>query len=96
MPGGSYHISTPDTISIRGLVEKICDMTGTRFEDLAVVAQDRLGKDQAYLLDSSTIRSELGWSPHVVLDDGLKETLAWVDTHLDALKQLPADYIHKP
>jgi dTDP-glucose 4,6-dehydratase len=71
-------------------------MTDTRFQDLALVAEDRLGKDQAYLLESGKIRSDLNWSHHVTLEHGLQETLAWVDTHLDALKELPADYIHKP
>ncbi|MGZ3159261.1 MAG: GDP-mannose 4,6-dehydratase, partial [Burkholderiaceae bacterium] len=60
--GDSYHISTPDTVSIRELVEKVCALTGTPFADLAVVSEDRLGKDQAYLLDSAKIRKELGWT----------------------------------
>jgi len=94
--GSSYHISTPETVSIRNLVQKICEITGTPFAELAVVSEDRLGKDQAYLLDSARIRSELGWSHRVGLDDGLSETLAWVDANLDILKTLPADYIHKP
>lgn len=96
VPGESYHISTRETISIRALVEKICEMTGARFQDLALVAEDRLGKDQAYLLESSKIRSDLSWSDQVPFENGLQETLAWVDTHLDILKELPADYIHKP
>jgi dTDP-glucose 4,6-dehydratase len=94
--GDSYHISTPDTVSIRGLVEQIADLTNTPFADLAEVSEDRLGKDQAYLLESSKIRKELGWSHRVSLNDGLKETLAWVDRNLEVLKTLPADYIHKP
>lgn len=94
--GASYHISTPDTISIRELVLKICDMTRTPFAELAVVSEDRLGKDQAYLLDSARVRDELGWSDHTGLDVGLAETLAWVDANLVILKTLPADYIHKP
>ena len=94
--GDSYHISTPDTISIRELVEMVCLLTDTPFTDLAVVSEDRLGKDQAYLLDSGKIRKDLGWSHTVSLDEGLKETLAWVDANLNVLKTLPADYIHKP
>lgn len=94
--GDSYHISTPDTVSIRELVEKICALTKTPFSDLAVVSEDRLGKDQAYLLDSGKIRKELNWSHRINLDDGLKETLEWVDKNLEVLKTLPADYIHKP
>jgi dTDP-glucose 4,6-dehydratase len=95
VPGDSYHISTPDPISVRALVEKICRMTDTLIQDLVVISEDRLGKDQAYLLESSKIRSELNWSHQITLDAGLQETLAWVDTHLDSLKELPADYIHK-
>lgn len=94
--GDSYHISTPDTVSIRELVEQIADLTNVAFTDLAEVSEDRLGKDQAYLLESSKIRKELGWSHRVHLNDGLKETLAWVDKNLEVLKTLPADYIHKP
>jgi dTDP-glucose 4,6-dehydratase len=94
--GDSYHISTPDTVSIRELVEKVCALTDTSFAELAVVSEDRLGKDQAYLLDSGKIRKGMGWSHTVSLDNGLKETLAWVDANLDVLKTLPADYIHKP
>ena len=94
--GDSYHISTPDTVSIRELVEKVCSLIDTPFAELAAVSEDRLGKDQAYLLDSGKIRKDLGWSHTVSLDDGLKETLAWVDANLDVLKTLPADYIHKP
>lgn len=94
--GDSYHISTPDTVSIRELIEQIADLTNTPFADLAEVSDDRLGKDQAYLLESSKIRKELGWSHSVSLNDGLKETLAWVDKNLEVLQTLPADYIHKP
>ena len=95
-PGDSYHISSPDTVSIRELVEKVCSMTGTPFADLAAVSEDRLGKDQAYLLDSAKIRKELDWSHTISLNTGLQETLAWVDANLATLNSLPADYIHKP
>jgi dTDP-glucose 4,6-dehydratase len=93
--GDSYHISTRETISIRALVEKVCALTGTPFAELAAVSEDRLGKDQAYLLDSAKVRHDLGWSDRVSLDDGLRETLSWVDENLDVLKTLPQDYVHK-
>jgi dTDP-glucose 4,6-dehydratase len=96
VPGDSYHISTPDTVSIRELVEKVCAMTQTPFAELAEVSEDRLGKDQAYLLGSAKIRTELAWSHRIDLTQGMEETLAWIDANLDVLKSLPADYIHKP
>ena len=94
-PGESYHISTNDTVSIRGLVEKICDLTNTSFSDLVNVSDDRLGKDQAYLLDSNKLRNDFTWQNEINLEEGLKDTLSWVDNNLDLLKKLPADYVHK-
>jgi dTDP-glucose 4,6-dehydratase len=94
-PGESYHVSTAERISIRGLVEMICAMLELRFEQLAEVAGERLGKDQAYLLDSGKIRHDLGWRDTISLADGLRDTLAWVDANLAVLRTLPFDYIHK-
>lgn len=94
-PGDAYHISTNQTVSIRGLVEQICDLTRVSFENLAEVTEERLGKDQAYLLDSQKIRTELGWQDQISLADGLATTLTWVDDNLSTLKTLPAEYIHK-
>ena len=94
--GEAYHISTNQTVSIRELVEQIADLTGVAFENLAEVAEERLGKDQAYLLDSQKLRRELGWQDQISLAEGLKATLAWVDDNLSTLETLPAEYIHKP
>lgn len=93
--GESYHISTGETISIRSLIEIICELTNRRFDQLAEEVGERLGKDQAYLLDSGKVRSELGWRDSIPLADGLRETLAWIDANLATLKSLPSDYIHK-
>lgn len=95
IPGESYHISTNDTITIRGLVEKICELTNTNFSDLVEVSEDRLGKDQAYLLDSNKLRNNFSWQDTINLEKGLIDTLSWIDNNLNTLKSLPADYIHK-
>ena len=93
--GDSYHISTNETITIRGLVEKICELTNANFSDLVEVSEDRLGKDQAYLLDSTKLRENLTWQDKINLEQGLIDTLSWVDNNIEILKSLPADYIHK-
>ena len=95
IPGESYHISTNETITIRGLVEKICELTNANFTELVEVSEDRLGKDQAYLLDSTKLRENFNWEDKVNLEQGLINTLSWVDDNIAILKSLPADYIHK-
>ena len=95
-PGKSWHFSTDLYISIRDLVERICRRMGADFSQAVQVVGDRPGKDAAYLLDSGKARSVLGWKDQITLDQGIDETIAWVEKNLDSLKKQPCDYIHKP
>jgi dTDP-glucose 4,6-dehydratase len=94
-PGTTWHLSTREPISIRALVEQICTRCGVEFCSVVEEAGERLGKDQSYLLDSTSMREAFGWSDQVNLEDGLSETLAWVDDHLNHLNTLPWTYQHK-
>jgi len=93
--GETYHISTDRLVTIRGLVEQICELTGVPFESFVEVVGDRPGKDMAYQLDSSKIQHELGWNPEISLEDGLLDTLDWARVNLDELSKLPVTYSHK-
>ena len=57
---------------------------------------DRKGQDAAYVIDSSKVRGELGWTAQIGLDAGLDKVIAWVEEHYEELTQLPQEYIHKP
>jgi dTDP-glucose 4,6-dehydratase len=94
--GETYHFSTDLYVSIRELVERICARLGADFSKVVEVVGDRPGKDAAYLLDSAKARQTLSWQDHVSLDQGIDETIAWVNTHFEELKKQPSDYIHKP
>lgn len=93
--GETYHISTNEVISIRDLVEKICQKLGVDFESHVEIVGERLGKDSAYHLDSTKLRTELGWTDQISLDTGLDECIAWVEENFGELKAQPYDYIHK-
>lgn len=94
--GETYHISTDEVISIRGLVEKICHKLGVNFSDCVEIVGERLGKDSAYHLDSSKLRLELGWKDQISLDQGIDQCVSWVRSNLEALKSQTYDYVHKP
>ena len=70
-------------------------MTDIKFNDLVEETDDRLGKEQSDLLDSTKLRDELNWSDAISLEAGIKKTLTWVDDNLSCLKSLPMDYKHK-
>ena len=94
-PGETYHISTNEIVSIRELVERICRHLAVRFEDHVEVVGERLGKDAAYMLDSTKLRQALGWRDTISLDQGLSECIDWVKRNLEVLKRQPLDYVHK-
>lgn len=94
--GQTYHISTNVVISIRELVQRICEKMDVLFEEQVEIVGERLGKDAAYHLDSSKLQKELGWQDQISLDQGLEECIKWVREHFDVLKEQNYDYIHKP
>jgi dTDP-glucose 4,6-dehydratase len=44
---------------------------------LKTIVPDRPAHDRRYLLDSSRIRDELGWTAGVEFDEGLRRTVEW-------------------
>lgn len=94
--GDTYHISTNEVISIHDLVQKICKKLDVSFDQHVEVVGERLGKDSAYHLDSTKLRTELGWKDRIGLDEGIDECIRWVKENFEALQSQPYDYIHKP
>ena len=94
-PGEIFHFATSENISIRSLVEKIADIMDIDFKEYVQIAEERPGKDAAYLLDSSKAKKELGWEDNLSLDDGIKQVVSWVEENLKELLKQPLDYIHK-
>lgn len=93
--GEVYHISTKVYISIRELVELICKQMHVDFEKFVESADERPGKDQAYILDSSKLCKQLKWEERIGLEEGLSETINWVNNSFNELKKQPIEYIHK-
>ena len=52
------------------------------FREIVNISDERLGKDQAYLLDSTKIKRELSWNHKISLEKGLKNTYEWVEKNL--------------
>lgn len=94
-PGSSWHISTKNSLSIKDLVQQICNICNVAFEDIVESTEERLGKDQNYLLDSSSIREEMAWEDKISLISGIKDTIKWVDSNYEILCKLPWNYEHK-
>ena len=94
--GETYHISTDELISISNVVARVFAIAGVDSTPFIIKAEDRVGKDAGYFLNSSKVRSELGWNPRIGLDEGLGSVIDWVTDNLDILESLPTEYVHRP
>ena len=74
--GEIYNISSGNELENIEVVRMILRHLG-KDEDLIFYVEDRPGHDLRYSLDSSKIRSELGWRPMHDFPSALKETVEW-------------------
>jgi len=93
--GEVYHFSTNEFISIRDVVNTICKHLKYNFDDLVEDSNDRIGKDQAYLMDSSKAKKQLKWAPRISFDKGVSDTIKWVEANLAILSKQNSRYLHK-
>ena len=74
--GESYNISTSNELTNLQVVKKILKFMKKPI-NLIKFVPDRLGHDFRYSMDSSKIRTQLGWKPKINFDEGIKETIHW-------------------
>ena len=93
-PGDCFHISTNQLISVRDLVGEIAEMYGLAIEDICEIGEERVGKDEAYMLSSEKLRKEFGWTDTVSLQDGLMKVRSWLEGFVPELENAELKYRH--
>ncbi len=74
--GELYNIGSGIELSVEEITDHILRLLG-KPDSLKTYVPDRPGHDRRYLLNSSKVRSELGWSPAVDFAEGMERTVAW-------------------
>ncbi|HEY8028174.1 MAG TPA: dTDP-glucose 4,6-dehydratase [Gaiellaceae bacterium] len=74
--GETYNVGSGIEKSIEEIADAVLALTG-KPESLKTIVPDRPGHDRRYLLDSSKLRTELGWKPDIPFEDGMRETVDW-------------------
>ncbi|MFA6119436.1 MAG: GDP-mannose 4,6-dehydratase [Parachlamydiales bacterium] len=93
--GSIYHLSPDKGVSIKEVVSIICNKMDVNFERSTLVVGERLGQDQAYIIDSTKARKELGWEPTISFDKGINETVNWINENFEEIKKHDLQYVHK-
>lgn len=95
-PGETYNVGGNNEVKNIDLVHKLCTIMDelapnlpTRpSNQLITFVKDRAGHDRRYAIDASKIKTELGWTPSVTVDEGLRQTVEWFLSHEDWWKPL--------
>jgi len=74
--GETYNISSSNELSINLIVNKILGILNKPI-NLVTFVDDRPGHDIRYSLNSSKIRSELGWNLRFSFENALEKTVEW-------------------
>jgi dTDP-glucose 4,6-dehydratase len=90
-PGETYNIGGNNEVKNIDLVHMLCDLMDELAPDLPVrpskelitFVKDRAGHDRRYAIDATKIKTELGWSPSVTVEGGLRQTIEWFLAHED-------------
>ena len=92
--GRSYNIGGFNEVKNLDLVRKLCAILDELrpaqhpYADQIAFVTDRPGHDQRYAIDATRVEKELGWTPSVTVDEGLRLTVQWYLDNGDWLQGL--------
>jgi dTDP-glucose 4,6-dehydratase len=90
-----YHLSPDRGIAVKDLVRLIAAKLNVPFEKATKAVGERPGQDAAYLLDSTRARTELGWAPAILLEDGVNGVVDWIEKNWNEISRQSLEYIHQ-
>ncbi len=98
-PGETYNIGGNNEVKNLDLVKMLCSLMDemadslpvTPSEQLITFVTDRPGHDRRYAMNATKIKTELGWTPSVTVEEGLRQTVRWFLTNQDWWKPLLSD-----
>ncbi|WP_013324146.1 dTDP-glucose 4,6-dehydratase [Gloeothece verrucosa] len=84
-PGETYNVGGNNEVKNIDLVTLLCELMDELAPDLPVkpskqlitFVKDRPGHDRRYAIDATKIKTELGWTPEVTVEEGLRKTIQW-------------------
>lgn len=79
-PGEVYNMGTGYRITNKDMTLKVLALVGKDDSSIEPV-KDRPGHDRRYAISHEKLTRELGWTPQISFDDGLRRTVEWYRTN---------------
>ncbi|MBM3434864.1 MAG: dTDP-glucose 4,6-dehydratase [Bacteroidetes bacterium] len=100
--GETYNIGGNNEWKNIDLIIRLCGIMDMKLgrkagesANLITFVKDRAGHDLRYAIDSSKLKTELGWSPSVSFEEGLEKTVDWYLTHKTWLENVTSGEYQK-
>ncbi|MFS0576489.1 dTDP-glucose 4,6-dehydratase [Sporosarcina sp. 179-K 3D1 HS] len=90
--GEVYNIGGNHERENHEIIQQILALLGKK-ESLIEFVEDRLGHDRRYAMDITKIRSELGWTPSIPFDEGLRSTVEWYVNHSEWVEAMSRETV---
>jgi dTDP-glucose 4,6-dehydratase len=74
--GETYNVGSGVEQSIEEIADAVLAASGAP-STLKTIVPDRPGHDRRYLLDSTKLKTQLGWQPEIPFSKGLQDTVDW-------------------
>ncbi len=81
-----YNIGSGTGNSMKEILEAVFEASGKRAE--IIDAGERKGDPDFLVADIERIKQEVGWSPEIKLDEGMKKTHGFYKTHIKSLERI--------
>ena len=82
--GTSLDIGSGELVTVRALVARLCDLIGGDVEPDFGAIEDR-PLERVRVADFLSAANAIGWRPHTMLEEGLKQTVDYYRSHLEHL-----------
>jgi dTDP-glucose 4,6-dehydratase len=96
--GAVYNIASGTSRENLEVVRAVCTALADELQQAPEVflsrirfTRDRPGHDRAYAMACHRIIRDLGWTPEVSFEDGLRRTVRWYITHREWLSRVDSD-----
>jgi dTDP-glucose 4,6-dehydratase len=93
-PGSIYHLSPDAGVAVRDVVRLVCERMGRNFDSSTIAVGERMGQDAVYVIDSTQARTEFGWLPQISLQEGVSQTIDWIEQNWNEIIQQSLEYQH--
>jgi dTDP-glucose 4,6-dehydratase len=94
-PGAVYNFSSNDSRTVKDIVFLVCRLMGHDPETATAAVGERLGQDARYWLDWARAERELGWRPRIEFDQGVAETIQWIEDSWEQIQNHSLEYVHR-